>query len=295
MIEVRGLGKRYGSVVAVDDLTFDVPEGSVTALLGRNGAGKSTTLRMLLGLDRPSGGTARIAGRAFADLRAPLRTVGALLDSSAAHPGRTARDHLRWLAASNRIPRERVGAVLELTGLRGAADRRVRAFSLGMRQRLGVAAALLGDPAVLLLDEPVNGLDADGIRWLRSFLRDLAAEGRTVLLSSHLLGEVERTADHLLVIGRGRMLADAPLPAFLAEHAGRRSRVRTAQPRRLRELLTAAGATVAIDGDALRVDGLDQDAVGSLAARHGVPLLELVADGRSLEEAFLALTDGSAA
>ncbi|MGY1716016.1 ATP-binding cassette domain-containing protein [Geodermatophilus sp. SYSU D01106] len=295
MIEVRGLGKRYGPVVAVDDLTFDVPAGSVTALLGRNGAGKSTTLRMLLGLDRPSAGTARIAGRAFADLRAPLRTAGALLDSSAAHPGRTARDHLRWLAATHRIPRERVDAVLELTGLREAADRRVRAFSLGMRQRLGIAAALLGDPAVLLLDEPVNGLDADGIRWLRSFLRDLAGEGRTVLLSSHLLGEVERTADHLLVIGRGRLLADAPLPAFLAEHAGRRLRVRTTQPRRLRELLAAAGATVLPDGDALRVDGLDQDAVGALAARHGVPLLELAADGRSLEDAFLALTDGSAA
>lgn len=218
MIEVRGLTKRYGPVAAVDDLTFDVPPGVVTALLGRNGAGKSTALRMVLGLDHPTAGTARIGGRAYAELVAPLRTVGALLDSAAAHPGRTARWHLRWLAASNGIPRTRVDEVLRLVALREAADRRVRGFSLGMRQRLGVAAALLGDPAVLLLDEPGNGLDADGIHWLRTFLRGLAAEGRTVLVSSHLMAEVERTADRLLVIGRGRLLADTTLGAFVGAH-----------------------------------------------------------------------------
>ena len=215
MIEVRGLTKRYGQVAAVEDLTFDVPPGVVTALLGRNGAGKSTTLRMVLGLDHPTAGTARIGGRAYADLETPLRTVGALLDSAAAHPGRTARGHLRWLAASNRIARSRVDEVLRVVDLQEAADRRVRGFSLGMRQRLGVATALLGDPEVLLLDEPVNGLDADGIRWLRTFLRGLAAEGRTVLVSSHLMAEVERTADRLLVIGHGRLLADTTLADFL--------------------------------------------------------------------------------
>ena len=295
MIEVRGLSKRYGPVVAVDDLTFDVPAGTVTALLGRNGAGKSTTLRVLVGLDRPTAGTARVAGRRHADLDRPLRTVGALLDTAAAHPGRTARDHLRWLAASNRIPAARVRDVLDLVDLGAVADRRVRGFSLGMRQRLGIAAALLGDPPVLLLDEPANGLDAEGIRWLRTTLRELASGGRTVLLSSHLMGEVTLTADHLLVVASGRLLADTSLAAFLAEHTERRVRVRTAQPERLRGLLVAAGAGVTRDDDgALRVAGLDAERVGAVAARHGVPLGELGSDGRSLEEAFLALTAPSA-
>jgi ABC-2 type transport system ATP-binding protein len=296
VIEVRGLSKRYGSVVAVDDVTFDVPAGTVTALLGRNGAGKSTTLRVLLGLDRPTAGTARIGGRAYADLDAPLRTVGALLDSAAAHPGRTARGHLRWLAASNRIPDSRVRAVLDMVDLTAVAGRRARDLSLGTRQRLGIAAALLGDPPVLLLDEPANGLDAEGIRWLRSSLRSLAAEGRTVLVSSHLMGEVERTADHLLVIGRGRLLADAPLAAFVAEHAGHRLRVRTSQPARLRETLLAAGAGVDVGPDgALTVTGVTAERLSGVAARHGIALLELVADGRSLEDAFLSLTALSAA
>jgi ABC-2 type transport system ATP-binding protein len=291
VIEVRGLSKRYGPVVAVDGLTFDVPPGVVTAFLGRYGAGKSTTLRMLLGLDRPTAGTAAIDGRAYADLVAPLRTVGALLDSSAAHPGRTARDHLRWLAASNRIPDRRVTEVLEIVDLRDAADRRVRGFSLGMRQRLGIAAALLGDPPVLLLDEPTNGLDADGIRWLRAFLRQLAAAGRTVVVSSHLMGEVELMADHLLVIGRGRLLADTPLREFVGDHADHRLRVRTSQPERLRGLLTAGGATVELGPDgALRVSGVSTEHVGAVAARHGVPLLELGREEPSLEDAFLALT-----
>ena len=290
-IEVRRLSKHYGPVAAVEDLTFDVAPGSVTAFLGRNGAGKSTTLRLLLGLDRPTAGTARVSGRNYAELAAPLRGVGALLESTAAHPGRTARDHLRWLAASNRIPVRRVGEVLELVDLAGVADRRVRGFSLGMRQRLGLAAALLGDPPVLLLDEPTNGLDPDGIRWLRTLLRGLAAEGRTVLVSSHLMGEIALTADHLLVIGRGRLLADTPLRDFLAGRRERAVRVRSSQPERLRELLVSAGmaATASEDG-VLRVTGAAEERVGELAAGHGVPLLELARDESSLEEAFLALT-----
>jgi ABC-2 type transport system ATP-binding protein len=295
VIEVRGLGKRYGDVVAVDDLSFDVAPGVVTAFLGRNGAGKSTTLRMLLGLDRPTTGTARIDGRPYAALPRPLRTVGALLDTGAAHPGRTARDHLRWLAASNRIPERRVREVLDLVELGPAAGRRVRGFSLGMRQRLGIAAALLGDPPVLLLDEPANGLDAEGIRWLRTFLRELAVEGRTVVVSSHLMAEVARTADHLLVIGRGRLLADTPLSAFVAGTTVRRVRVATAQPDRLRDLLIAGGATVTAGADgALLVGGVGVEQVGAVAARHAVPLRELGRDERSLEDAFLDLTAGPA-
>jgi len=291
MIEVRGLTKRYGTVVAVDELTFDVAPGVVTAFLGRNGAGKSTTLRMLLGLDRPTRGTARIDGRAYADLPAPLRAVGALLDSSAPHPGRTGRDHLRWLAAGNRIPSRRVADVLQLVDLSANAGRRVRGYSLGMRQRLGIAAALLGDPPVLLLDEPTNGLDAEGIRWLRGFLRELAAEGRTVLVSSHLMGEVGLTADHLLVVGRGRLLADMPLAEFVAEHGEPRLRVRTPEPERLAGVLGATGAEIDRDGGALAVRGIGERRIGEVAARHGIPLLELRRDdARSLEDAFLALT-----
>jgi ABC-2 type transport system ATP-binding protein len=291
MIEARRLSKHYGPVVAVDDLTFDVAPGVVTAFLGRNGAGKSTTLRMLLGLDRPTRGTARIDGRAYAELPAPLRAVGALLDSSAAHPARTGRDLLRWLAASNRIPARRVADVLGLVDLSADADRRVRGYSLGMRQRLGIAAALLGDPPVLLLDEPTNGLDPEGIRWLRTFLRELAAEGRTVVVSSHLMGEVELTADHLLVLGRGRLLADLPLAEFVAGHGEPRLRVRSTEPRRLAGLLTAAGAEITVDGGALSVRGTGERQVGEVAARHGIPLLELRRDdARSLEDAFLALT-----
>ncbi|KGH48320.1 hypothetical protein IN07_02795 [Modestobacter caceresii] len=294
MIEVRGLTKRYGPVTAVAGLTFDVPPGVVTAFLGANGAGKSTTLRMLLGLDRPTAGTARIDGQHYAELRDPLRTVGSLLDSSAPHPGRTARAHLRWLAASNRVPGHRIDEVLDLVHLTAVADRRVRGFSLGMRQRLGLAAALLGDPSVLLLDEPVNGLDAEGIRWLRTSLRRLAAEGRTVVVSSHLMSEVEQTADHLLVISRGRMLADTPLPDFLAAHSAARVLVRTPQARRLAELLTAGGAAAAVQPDgSLHVSGVGADDVSAVAARHGVPLLALGTDHRSLEDAFLALTTGA--
>jgi ABC-2 type transport system ATP-binding protein len=292
VIEVRGLTKRYGPVTAVGDLAFDVVPGAVTAFVGRNGAGKSTTLRLLLGLERPTAGTARLAGRPYAELDRPLRTVGAVLDTGAAHPGRTARDHLRWLAASNRLPVRRVADVLDAVGLGAAADRRVRGFSLGMRQRLGIAAALLGDPAVLLLDEPTNGLDPEGIRWLRTTLRGLAAEGRTVLVSSHLVGEVARTADRVLVVAAGRLVADTTVAGLVgAAGAGRWLRVRCTEPRRLAELLTAGGATVAPGpDDVLLVTGADPRRVGEVAARHGVPLLELTEDERSLEDAVLDLT-----
>ena len=295
MIEARGLTKRHGGVTAVDGLTFEVAPGRVTAFLGRNGAGKSTTLRMLVGLDRPTAGTARIAGRAYGELAEPMRTVGALLDSSAAHPGRTARDHLLWLARSNRIGARRVDEVLDTVELSGAARRRVGGFSLGMRQRLGIAAALLGDPAVLLLDEPANGLDPEGIRWLRTVLRSLAADGRTVLVSSHLMGEVARTADHLLVIGHGRLLADTPLASFVTAHGPRTLRVRTPLPQALLDLLAAEGIPTGRQPDgALHVSAAGEERIGRLAARHGIPLLELTPEEDPLEEAFLRLTGPAA-
>ena len=295
MIEVRGLTKRHGTRTAVDGLTFQVAPGRVTAFLGRNGAGKSTTMRMLVGLDRPTAGTARIAGHAYAELAEPMRTVGALLDSSAAHPGRTARDHLLWLAHSNRIGARRVDEVLDTVELSGAARRRVGGFSLGMRQRLGIAAALLGDPAVLLLDEPANGLDPEGIRWLRTVLRSLAADGRTVLVSSHLMGEVARTADHLLVIGHGRLLADTPLTSFVTAHGPQTLRVRTPRPQALLDLLAAEGVATSRQPDgALHVSGAGEERIGGLAARHGIPLLELTPEEDPLEEAFLHLTGPAA-
>ncbi len=219
MIEARGLVKHYGSTIAVDHLSFDVRPGTVTGFLGPNGAGKSTTMRMVLGLDRPDDGVARINGQSYHELRWPMREVGALLEAKAFHPGRSARDHLTALAASNAIPRRRVNDVLEITGLEKAADRRAGKFSLGMAQRLGIAAALLGDPGVLLLDEPVNGLDPEGIRWIRTLLKNLAAHGRTVLISSHLISEVAQTADHLIVIGRGRLLAQTTVAELSARSA----------------------------------------------------------------------------
>src|SRR5207245_4427249 len=235
MIEARGLVKRYGSTIAVDHLSFDVRPGTVTGFLGPNGAGKSTTMRMMLGLDRPDGGTVRISGRDYRDLRSPLREVGALLEARAFHPGRTARAHLTALAASNRIPRRRVGDVLGITGMDSAADRRAGKFSLGMSQRLGIAAALLGDPAVLLLDEPVNGLDPEGIRWIRNLMKGLAAEGRTVFVSSHLMSEMELTADHLVVIGRGRLIADVSVDEFVRKASKNIVRVRSPQASKLRD------------------------------------------------------------
>jgi ABC-2 type transport system ATP-binding protein len=294
MIDVTDLTKRFGDAVAVDGLTFRVEPGRVTGFLGPNGAGKSTTLRIVLGLDAPTRGTATVAGRRYADLAAPLREVGSLLDAGAVHPGRTARDHLRWLAASNGIHPGRVDDVLDEVGLASVADRRAGAFSLGMRQRLGIAAALLGDPPVLVLDEPVNGLDTEGIRWVRTLLTGLAAEGRTVFLSSHLMSEMQLTADHLIVIGRGRLLADMPMDELIRRSSRPLARVRTSDPTRLRPVLVGAGATVASDPvGGWEVGGLSVDAIGELAAGHGVALHELTPRLSSLEDAYTAMTTGA--
>ncbi|MGY1736326.1 ABC transporter ATP-binding protein [Geodermatophilus sp. SYSU D00684] len=291
MIEVRGLTKRYGDVLAVDGLSFDVAPGTVTGFLGPNGAGKSTTMRMVLGLDRPTAGTALVGGRRFAELAEPLREVGALLDPGAVHPGRTGRDHLRVAARTNGIPARRVDEVLGQVGLERAARRRVRAYSLGMRQRLGIAAALLGDPCVLLFDEPVNGLDLDGVRWIRGLLRALADEGRTVLVSSHLLGEVQAMADRLVVIGRGRLVADVTTDELLRGLGRPRVRVRSPQPEALTALLRRHGLSVEPAGGAeLQVEGGTAAQVGDLAAASGVPLHHLSETAASLEEAYLALT-----
>ncbi|GAA1510810.1 ATP-binding cassette domain-containing protein [Sphaerisporangium rubeum] len=287
MIEVRQISKRYGDVTAVDRLTFDVRPGVVTGFLGPNGAGKTTTMRMILGLDAPTAGDALVLGVRYADLPAPMRAVGALLDAGAAHPRRTARDHLVCLADSNGIGRRRVDEVLGLTGLSAVAGRGAGTFSLGMRQRLGIAAALLGDPAVLVLDEPVNGLDPEGILWIRTLMRDLAAEGRTVLVSSHLMSEMAVTADHLVMIGRGRLIADISVEDVLRS---REVLVRTPEARRFAGALTAMGAAVRQDGEELTVAGVSAEEVGRLAAAEGVVLHELTPRRTSLEDAFMALT-----
>src|SRR6266508_4183367 len=261
-IEIRNLRKRYGRTVAVDGLSFTVAPGRVTGFVGPNGAGKSTTMRVILGLDAPDEGSALVGGQAYRSLRCPLRQVGALLDAAAFHPGRRARDHLLWIAQSNGIPRRRVNEVLELVGLASAARRRAGGFSLGMRQRLGIAGALLGDPPVLLFDEPVNGLDPEGIRWIRGLLRSLAAEGRVVLVSSHLMGELEGTADHLIVIGRGRLIADTSVATLLAAASKDRVEVTTAQQTEATAVLANAGATVTLAGTGtVTVDGLVSDRV----------------------------------
>ncbi len=297
MIEATGLTKRYGDTVAVDAIDFTVRPGVVTGFLGPNGAGKSTTMRMVLGLDRPSAGRVTVHGRRYAAAPAPLREVGALLEAHAVHPGRSARDHLRWLAASNGIPTTRVGEVLELVGLEGVAGRRVGGFSLGMGQRLGIAAALLGDPPVVVLDEPVNGLDPEGIRWVRHLARDLAREGRTVMISSHLMSEMSQTADHLLVIGRGRILADCTMRAFIDDHAASYVRVRSPHRADAVRALTDAGRTVTEHGTGqdseLRVDGNDAAGLGDLLHDARVPVHELTPVRSSLEDAFMSLTAGS--
>jgi ABC-2 type transport system ATP-binding protein len=290
-IAVQGLWKRYGGTLAVEDLSFTVQPGRVTGFAGPNGAGKSTTMRLILGLDAPDAGEARIDGRPYPALRRPLRTVGALLETAGFHPGRRARDHLLWLARSNELDPRRVDEVLGLVGLADAARRRVGGFSLGMRQRLGLAAALLGDPAVLLLDEPVNGLDPEGIRWIRGFLRELAAEGRTVLVSSHLMSELEGTADHLIVIRKGRVIADAPVSALLATAADARVVVRTGRPAALITSLADAGARVeSTGGDRLMVTGLAGEQIADLAAAEGIALYELTPTRVSLEDVFLEMT-----
>ncbi|TKK89349.1 ATP-binding cassette domain-containing protein [Herbidospora galbida] len=288
MIEVTRLSKRYGDVVAVDDLTFDVKPGAVTGFLGPNGAGKTTTMRMILGLDAPHAGQARVLGARLADLPEPMRAVGALLDAGAVHPRRSARDHLRCLAVSNRLEPRRVDEVLDLVGLTAAAHRHAGGFSLGMKQRLGLAAALLGDPGVLILDEPVNGLDPEGIVWIRTLIRGLAAEGRTVLVSSHLMAETAVTADRLIVVARGRLIADTTVEA-VARPDG--VLVRTPEARRFAQVLVTHGASgVEPAGDELVVRGLAVRRIGELAAAEGVVLHELTPRRASLEEAFMELT-----
>jgi ABC-2 type transport system ATP-binding protein len=286
-IETVGLTKRYGSVTAVDDLSFSIRDGAVTGFLGPNGAGKTTTLRMILALARPTAGHATVLGEPYAKLAEPARVVGANLEIAGAHPGRKGRDHLRALAAMAGLPRSRVDEVLRLVELEGAAGRRAGKYSLGMRQRLGLAATLLGDPQVLVLDEPANGLDPQGIRWLRDFLRSMAAEGRTVLVSSHVLAEVAQTVDDVVVIHRGRLVDEGPVSRLTA---GGHVVVRTPQPDALRAALEQAGLTASVDGHELLVDADDPAGVGDVAFAAGVPVHELTTRATSLEEAFLALT-----
>jgi ABC-2 type transport system ATP-binding protein len=291
MIELKGLSKRYGPTLAVDDLSFQVQSGKVTGFLGPNGAGKSTSMRMVLGLDRPTAGQALVDGRPYQELRAPLRVVGALLDAGAVHPRRSARSHLLALAVSNGIARSRVEEVLGLVGLDKVAGRRAGAYSLGMRQRLGIAAALLGDPGIVLFDEPVNGLDPDGIRWVRQLVKELAAEGRTVFVSSHLMSEMEDTADHLVVIGRGRLVADAPIGEVIAGSSHTVVRVRTPTAAELGRLLAPTAQSVRQESESLlTVAGLTTDDIGELAFATGIRLHELTLQSASLEEAYMELS-----
>jgi ABC-2 type transport system ATP-binding protein len=294
MIEARALTKVYGDKTAVDGIDFQVKPGIVTGFLGPNGAGKSTTMRMILGLDLPTSGTVSIDGRGYRGKVWPLHDVGALLDARAVHPGRSAYNHLLSLAAANGIARERVDVVLEEVGLAAVARKRVGSYSLGMSQRLGIAGALLGDPGTLLFDEPVNGLDPEGILWIRTLIRSLAAEGRTVLVSSHLMGEMALTADHLLVIGRGRILADTPLSEMIARHSGDRVEVRAADPQRMAADLRAAAAQVTLEPDGtLSVLGLASKQIGELAAERGHVLHQLRDVNASLEEAYFRMTGES--
>jgi ABC-2 type transport system ATP-binding protein len=293
-IRATELTKRFGEKVAVDTLSFDVKPGQVTGFLGPNGAGKSTTMRMIMGLDRPDAGSVTVNGRPYHGLAWPLREVGALLEAKAIHPGRSAYAHLWMLAKTNHIPRRRVDEVLALVGLSSVADQRVGQFSLGMGQRLGIAAALLGDPGVLMFDEPVNGLDTDGIRWVRQLLRRLASEGRAVLVSSHLMSEMAQTADQLVVIGRGRLIAEMPVSEFTARYARGYIRVRSPQLNELWVVLEKAGASVSYEeGDhrSISVRGMRQDTIGEIAFRHSIMLHELAPQAASLEEAFVESTE----
>jgi ABC-2 type transport system ATP-binding protein len=292
MIEAEGLTKRYGPTIAVDALSFVVRPGVVTGFLGPNGAGKSTTMRLILGLDAPTAGGVRVNGRRYREHRFPVYEVGALLDAMALHPGRRGDAHLLSLARSNGIGKRRVVQVLEQVGLSEVGRRRAGTYSLGMKQRLGIAAALLGDPAILLFDEPVTGLDPEGILWIRTLFHRLAAEGRTVFVSSHLMSEMAQTAQHLIVIGRGKLIADASLNDILARGSSW-VQVRSPHPRELTDLINAAGGTVRHDDGALVITGIAAPAIGDLAAAHGIPLHELVPQRASLEEAFFELTDDS--
>ncbi|MEV4477163.1 ABC transporter ATP-binding protein [Nonomuraea sp. NPDC049504] len=288
-IRATNLSKRYGGTVAVDDLSFDVEPGRVTGFLGPNGAGKSTTMRMILGLDHPSGGSVLVDGKPYAELKHPLRKVGALLDAKAVHGGRSARNHLLAIAQSNGIPASRIDEVLEIVGLSGVAKRRVGGFSLGMAQRLGIAAALLGDPEILLFDEPVNGLDPDGILWIRTFMRRLAAEGRTVFVSSHLMSEMAQTAGHLIVIGKGRLIADTSVPEFIGRSSQGYVRVRSPRLAEVAELVKVGE----LHPDHLRVTAMTTLEIGTLTARAGLPLEELTFVQPSLEAAYMELTKDS--
>lgn len=290
MIEARGLSKRYGGTLAVDDLSFTVTPGHVTGFLGPNGAGKSTTMRMILGLDNPTSGDVRIGGKKYQDLHHPLQTVGALLEAGWVHPNRSARSHLLWMAKSNKIPARRVNEVLDIVGLSNVANKRAGGFSLGMSQRLGIASALLGDPEVLLFDEPVNGLDPEGILWVRKFMQHLASEGRTVLVSSHLLSEMSLTADELVVIGRGKLIAQSSTEEFVDRAAQKDVKVRSPQLDALREPLREAGATIVDENGALVVSGLDSENIGEIALKNGIVLHELSPQQGSLEQAFMSLT-----
>jgi len=297
VIEAVGLTKRYGEKTAVDGISFTVRPGLVTGFLGPNGAGKSTTMRLIVGLDRPTSGTVTVAGKRYVDLKAPLHEVGVLLDAKAVHTGRTARNHLLAMAATHGIGRKRVDEVIALTGLQSVASKRVGGFSLGMGQRLGIASALIGDPGILILDEPVNGLDPEGVIWVRELARHLAGEGRTVFLSSHLMSEMAQTADQIIVLGRGKIIADAPVGDILAQVAGKAVRVRTPDGARLESLLapgSADGAGVTVtrtDPDLLTVGGLTAARIGELAAGSGIVLHELTPIAGSLEDAYLALTE----
>ncbi|WP_369369709.1 ABC transporter ATP-binding protein [Promicromonospora sp. Populi] len=294
MIEARGLTKKYGAKTAVNDISFTVQPGQVTGFLGPNGAGKSTTMRMIVGLDRPTAGTVTVNGKPYAAHRRPLAEVGALLDAKAVHTGRTARNHLLAMAATHGIATKRVDEVIELTGLRPVATKRVGGFSLGMGQRLGIAAALLGDPRTLILDEPVNGLDPEGVLWVRNIAKFLASEGRTVFLSSHLMSEVALTADHVLVIGKGRILADAPVAEIVDGAERKLIRVRSPQATVLAELLKGTNAQVdAIEPGLLEIRGTDAATVGELAASARVVLHELTPVASTLEEAYMSLTADS--
>ncbi|WP_370969682.1 ABC transporter ATP-binding protein [Amycolatopsis sp. cg9] len=293
MIEATGLTKRYGKTLAVNNLSFSVSAGQVTGFLGPNGAGKSTTMRMILGLDNPTGGQVTIGGKKYHDLKEPLRTVGALLDAKWVHPNRSARAHLQWMAKSNRIPAGRVDEVLDTVGLTSVAGKRAGGFSLGMSQRLGIAAALLGDPEVLLFDEPVNGLDPEGILWIRKFMHRLAEEGRTVFVSSHLLSEMALTASNLVVIGRGQLISQSSTQDFVARAAENTVKVRSPQLAELRDALQRASAGVTGDDTGLVVSGMDSDKIGEIAAANRIVLHELSPQTGSLEQAFMQITGDS--
>jgi len=291
MIEARSLSKTYGDKTAVDDVSFTVRPGIVTGFLGPNGAGKSTTMRMIIGLDAPTAGSVTVNGKPYAAHRAPLHEVGALLEARSVHTGRTAYHHLRALAQTSGIPRSRVEEVIEMVGLTGVARKRAGGFSLGMGQRLGIASALLGDPATVILDEPVNGLDPEGIRWIRDLLKDLAVQGRTVFISSHLMSEMAVTAQHLIVIGRGKIIADESVDSFIAKASGNIVRVRATEPERLSALLTGPDVAVSTGADGvLEVVGLSSDQIGLAAGPAGIYLLELAPQQASLEDAFMDLT-----